>query len=69
MAEGQKIGAAIGFARSDDVRHRIEDGVLTVTVDRAAKRNPLSLGVLDRIREIFTDAACTRSRPSGSPTA
>ena len=57
MAEGQKIGAAIGFARSDDVRHRIEDGVLTVTVDRAAKRNPLSLGVLDRIREIFTDAA------------
>ena len=45
------------FLRSDDVRHTVDEGVLFVTVDRAEKRNPLSLGVLDRIRCIFTDAA------------
>jgi enoyl-CoA hydratase len=47
----------IQFAQSDDVRHRVDDGVLFLTIDREEKRNPLSLGVLDRIRGIFTDAA------------
>lgn len=45
------------FAISDDVRHRVEDGVLWVTVDRPEKHNPLSLGVLERIRLVFTEAA------------
>jgi enoyl-CoA hydratase len=45
------------FTPCDDVRTAIADGVLTVTVDRPEKRNPLSLGVLDRIRQIFTEAA------------
>lgn len=45
------------FLESDDVRHSVDDGVLLVTIDRAEKRNPLSLGVLDRIRRIFADAA------------
>lgn len=45
------------FTPSDDVRHAIDDGVLFVTVDRADKRNPLSLGVLDSIRRIFSEAA------------
>lgn len=47
----------IRFTPSDDVRHRIEDHVLWVTVDRPAKRNPLSLGVLERLRQIFGAAA------------
>jgi enoyl-CoA hydratase len=45
------------FTPSDDVRHMVEDGVLFVTVDRPEKRNPLSLGVLDSIRRIFTEMA------------
>lgn len=45
------------FTPSDDVRHMIEDGVLFVTVDRPDKRNPLSLGVLDSIRRLFTELA------------
>lgn len=45
------------FARSDDVRHNVDGGALFVTIDRPEKRNPLSLGVLDSIRRIFTDAA------------
>jgi len=45
------------FTPSDDVRHTIVDGVLTVTVDRAEKRNPLSLGVLDSLRRLFTERA------------
>lgn len=45
------------FSPSNDVRHRVEDGVLFVTVDRPAKRNPLSLGVLDNLRIIFEEAA------------
>ena len=57
MGEDTANRAGVHFARSDDVRHVVEDGVLTVTVDRPAKRNPLSLGVLDRIRDIFTGAA------------
>jgi enoyl-CoA hydratase len=48
---------SLHFARSDDVRHTVDDGVLFVTIDRAEKRNPLSLGVLDSIRRIFTEAA------------
>jgi enoyl-CoA hydratase len=47
----------IQFARSDDVRHTVDDGVLFCTIDREEKRNPLSLGVLDSIRGIFTHAA------------
>jgi enoyl-CoA hydratase len=45
------------FTPSDDVRHAITDSVLTVTVDRPEKRNPLSLGVLESIRRIFTELA------------
>lgn len=45
------------FSPSDDVRHRVEGGVLYVTVDRPAKRNPLSLGVLDRLRAIFEECS------------
>ncbi len=48
---------SLQFALSDDVRHTVDDGVLLVTIDRAEKRNPLSLGVLDSIRRIFTEAA------------
>lgn len=43
------------FAITNDVDHEVRDGVLTVTVNRQEKRNPLSLGVLERIREIFSD--------------
>lgn len=46
-------GHALQFKSSNDVRHSVENGVLTVTIDRPEKRNPLSLGVLERIREIF----------------
>jgi enoyl-CoA hydratase len=48
---------SIQFSPSDDVRHALIDGVLSVMVDRPEKRNPLSLGVLDRLRRIFTDTA------------
>jgi enoyl-CoA hydratase len=45
------------FNASNDVRHAVVDGVLTVTIDRAEKRNPLSLGVLDVLRRLFTEMA------------
>lgn len=45
------------FDASSDVRHEVLDGVLTVTIDRAEKRNPLSLGVLDLLRRLFTEMA------------
>lgn len=45
------------FAASNDVHHEIDDGVLRVTINRAEKRNPLSLGVLDQLRRIFGDTA------------
>lgn len=45
------------FNASDDVRHVIDEGIVTVTIDRAEKRNPLSLGVLDSIRSLFTRLA------------
>lgn len=32
----------------------VKDGVLHVTIDRAEKRNPLSLGALQQLRDIFT---------------
>lgn len=48
---------AMRFSPSDDVRHTVVDGALRVMVDRPEKRNPLSLGVLDSLRRIFTDAA------------
>lgn len=47
----------LAFTPSHDVRRQVEDGVLTVTIEREAKRNPLSLGVLEAIRRIFTEAA------------
>jgi enoyl-CoA hydratase len=47
---------SIQFSPSNDVRHALVDGVLSVTVDRPEKRNALSLGVLDSLRRIFTDA-------------
>ena len=46
---------ALRFQSSNDVLHSVKNGVLNVTIDRAEKRNPLSLGVLDRIREIFVE--------------
>ena len=48
---------SLQFSPSSDVRHDIADGVLRVTIDRAEKRNPLSLGALDYLRRIFTEAA------------
>ncbi len=45
------------FVPSDDVRHDIAGGVLTVVIDRAEKRNPLSLGVLESLRRIFSALA------------
>jgi enoyl-CoA hydratase len=45
------------FAASNDVHHDIDHGVLRVTINRAEKRNPLSLGVLDHLRRIFSEAA------------
>lgn len=51
----------IEFTPSHEVRHTIADGVLTVTVEREAKHNPLSLGVLEAIRGIFTEAAADDS--------
>lgn len=45
---------ALTYASSDDVRHRIDQGVLTVIIDRAEKRNPLSLGVLESLRCLFS---------------
>ena len=45
---------AMRFSPSDDVRHSVvDDGVYRVTMDRAEKRNPLSLGVLDSIAPYF----------------
>lgn len=46
---------SFAFTPSDDVRHKLAEGLLTVTIDRPAKRNPLSLGVLDSLRRIFTE--------------
>jgi enoyl-CoA hydratase len=45
------------FVRSDDVRHEVHEGVLTVTIDRPEKRNPLSLGVLDSLHRLFLQFA------------
>ena len=47
----------IEYSPSNDVRHTVTDGVLLVTIDRAEKRNPLSLGVLEELRRVFTAAA------------
>ena len=48
---------SIQFLSSNDVRHSLADGVLTVIIDRPEKRNALSMGVLESLRCIFTDAA------------
>ena len=45
------------FAATNDVVHTVERGVLSVTIAREAKRNPLSLGVLDELRQVFEAAA------------
>jgi enoyl-CoA hydratase len=45
------------ITRTNDVNEKSHDGVLTVTVNRPEKRNPLSLGVLERLREIFSGQA------------
>jgi enoyl-CoA hydratase len=45
------------FTSSDDVIDVTDDGVLKVTVNRAAKRNALSLGVLERLYDIFSARA------------
>jgi enoyl-CoA hydratase len=42
------------FDRTSDVHAQCDAGILSVTIDRPEKRNPLSLGVLEEIREIFT---------------
>lgn len=42
---------------SEEVHCALEDGLLVVTIDRPAKRNPLSLGVLESIRRAFTQHA------------
>jgi enoyl-CoA hydratase len=47
----------LSYNRSENVSESLSDGVLRVTVERPEKRNPLSLGVLERIREIFTATA------------
>jgi enoyl-CoA hydratase len=47
----------IDYLKSDCVASSVADGVLRVTIERAEKRNPLSLGVLEQVREIFTQAA------------
>lgn len=46
---------ALTVEPSDAVHHVVDNGVLAVTIDRPEKRNPLSLGVLERIRMIFTE--------------
>jgi enoyl-CoA hydratase len=43
----------LSYQHTDHVRHAVCAGVLTVTIDRPEKRNPLSLGVLAEITEIF----------------
>src|SRR5689334_18184552 len=48
---------SVRFAPSDDVRQSFDDGVLTVTIDRPEKRNPLSLGVLEALRQVFGSMA------------
>jgi len=47
----------LSYAMSGDVSHHVSGGVLRVSVDRAEKRNPLSLGALQQINEIFTEKA------------
>jgi len=52
---------SLEFAASNDVHHDIDNGVLRVTIERAEKRNALSLGVLECLRRIFIDAAADGS--------
>jgi enoyl-CoA hydratase len=44
-------------ASPDDIRASTKDGVLEVVINRPEKRNPLSLGVLQRLRGIFLEAS------------
>jgi enoyl-CoA hydratase len=44
-------------ANADDILAHTSDGVLEVVINRPEKRNPLSLGVLKRLEEIFSSAA------------
>ncbi len=47
----------IRFNPSNDVRAVCDGAILRVTIHRPEKRNPLSLGVLDELRQVFTDHA------------
>ena len=47
----------LNFAATNDVIHSLDRGVLSVTINREAKRNPLSLGVLQELRQVFASAA------------
>ncbi len=47
----------LNFAATNDVIHSLDRGVLSVTINREAKRNPLSLGVLQELRQVFALAA------------
>jgi len=48
---------SFAFRRTSDVQATCSCGVLLVTIDRPEKRNPLSLGVLEEIKTIFTSHA------------
>jgi enoyl-CoA hydratase len=48
---------ALNYAPSDDVLTSFADGVLRVVLNRPEKRNALSVGVLARLGEIFTQHA------------
>lgn len=45
------------FQPTSDVEVKCGNGILSVTIHRPEKRNPLSLGVLDEIRHAFTQSA------------
>ena len=48
---------ALSVPPSDDVHCTVENGLLRLKIDRPAKRNPLSLGVLESLRRAFTEHA------------
>jgi enoyl-CoA hydratase len=49
------------FEKTSDVKASFVDGILLVRIHRPEKRNPLSLGVLDEIRCIFTKFAAEQT--------
>ena len=48
---------ALEFIASEDVNDHVDGNALFVTIERPQQRNPLSLGVLDSIRDIFETQA------------